>query len=178
MILDHNASNQRSNELEALHPLGVCHSRVHSKAVTLDAGLVPTIWCPDEQGELVTHQLSFQHTEGESRRVILFIVSWLQFSLVIRHNIEAVVRVLHHSKLSVSQLADLIELAEGRGMNPILVLFSCFFHEFVGLFAIVAELAGELDVARAPVLLKLALEESNLYRRKQESLALLDLAGD
>ena len=87
-------------------------------------------------------------------------------------------RVLHHRKLGVSQLADLVELAEGRGINPILVLFNALLHKFVGLFAIVTELARECAVARAPVILKLALKESNLYRRKQESLALLDLAGD
>ena len=113
MILYHDATDQRSNELEALHPFGVSHSWVHGIAVTLNTGLMPTVRCLDKQWELRTHQFCFNHTEGKGGRIIFLFVSWLQFILVIRTNIEAVTSVLHHGKLCVSQFTDLIELTKG-----------------------------------------------------------------
>ena len=164
MILHHNTTNKRSNELVAFHPLGVGHSWVDVETVTLVASLVPTVRCPDEQGELVTHHLRFNHAEGKGRGVIFFDVTFLIFILLYLSNIEAVTRVLHHRELCIPQFADLVKLAERGGRDPVRVLFDASLHEFVGFFTIVAEWAADGCVASAPVILQLALEESNLDR--------------
>jgi hypothetical protein len=164
VILHHNATYKRSNERVAFHPLGVGHSWVDVEAVALDASLVPTVRCLDEQGELVTHQLRFNHAEGKGRGVVFFDVAFLIFALLYLIDIEAVTRILHHRELCIPQFADLVKLAERGGRDPVCVLFNASLHEFVGFFSIVAEWAADGCVAIVPVLLQLVLEESNLDR--------------
>ena len=111
---------------------------------------MPTVRCLDEQGELVTHQLRFNHAEGKGRRVLFFDIAFLIFALLYLINIEAITSILHHRELCIPQFADLVKLAECGGRDPVCVLFHASLHELVGFFAIVAEWAADGCIAIAP----------------------------
>ena len=75
VIFDHGAANERSNHLEALHPLWVCHCGVQSVAVTLRTSLVSAIGHLDEQWELVSHEFPLNLTESEGGSVVFFFIT-------------------------------------------------------------------------------------------------------
>ena len=162
VILDHGAANERSDKLEALHPLRVCHCSVQSVAVTLCTSLVSAVGHFDEQWELISHEFLLNLTETKGGSIIFFLISWLQFGLVIWHDIETVVRVLHHSEFSISEQTNLIKLTKCGGMDEVRIVFDALVHEVIGFFAVVAELASNLRVTVVPVLLKCFLKEALL----------------
>ena len=62
VISEEETTDLGADELVALHQLSLSHLWVDVEAVALGRHVQPSIWCLDEERQLITHQLSFDST--------------------------------------------------------------------------------------------------------------------
>jgi hypothetical protein len=176
VILDHDSSEKGSDELVALHPVGVVHPGVDSEAVSLRSHVVPGVGDWNEKRQLVAHQLLLECAEHEGSVASLLDISLLVG--VIQLCVETVVSVLHHGEVSISQQAELEKLSEGRSSDEIRIVLDAKLEEVIRLLSVVSEGCLALAISLFPELEKRLLEEAHLDRWQEQILVLLNLVSD